>query len=566
MLIAIFAAAAIGEWVTSLVITAFVIAAEILEDLTMDRGRDALSELASFLPETVEVRQGDQIVRTPASQVVAGQVVVVSPGGRVPVDGTVVAGRSTVDASRITGESLPVDALSGEQVFAGSVNQLGVLEIRAERVGAESAYGRIIAAVEQAQSSRAPVQRLADRLATWLVLVAIAGAVATWLVTRDARSTISVVIVAGACGVAAGTPLAVLAAIARCARHGAFVKDGEHLEILSTVNTAMFDKTGTLTEGIIQVTGVFPAPGATADELLRLAASAELHSEHPIGQALVARAQVLNLALTEPDDVGYVPGMGVTASIDGQQVQVGNSRLVPQVGNSGELAGARTGARVEVACEGRWLGSITQSDSLRTTTSAAVRDLKSMGVEVAMLTGDSQVVAQSIANAVGIDEVHAHLLPTDKLATIDAARAAGRRIAMVGDGINDAPALARADVGVAMGSGTDIARESADLVLISSDPSDFVETLRIARRARRIIMVNFIGTVVVDLAGMILAGVGILGPVLAAVVHVSSETAFILNSARLIPGRTREMPAARPVATGTGVRPERDRSGRPRTG
>src|SRR5699024_755672 len=245
MLIAIVAAAAIGQWTTSLIITTFVLAAEILEDLSMARGRDALTDLMSFLPETVQVRRAGAVATAALPEVVEGDVVVIGPGGRIPVDGTVVAGSSTADQSRITGEPLPVDITVGDGVFAGSINQIGAVEVRAERVGADSSYGRIIAAVQQAQSSEPPVLRLADRLAAWLVYLALFGAAITYLVSRDLTATISVVVVAGACGIAAGTPLAVLAAIARIARSGAFVKDGAHLEALSTVDTVVFDKTGT---------------------------------------------------------------------------------------------------------------------------------------------------------------------------------------------------------------------------------------------------------------------------------------------------------------------------------
>src|SRR5699024_5258101 len=295
MLIAIVAAAAIGEWTTSLVITAFVLAAEILEDLSMDRGRDALTDLMSFLPETVQVRRNDGTVEVSLAEVAEGDTVVVVPGGRIPVDGTVIAGQSTADQSRITGEPLPVDVTVGDEVFAGSINQVGAVEVRAERVGTDSSYGRIIAAVKEAQSSEPPVQRLADRLAARLVYIALAGAAITFLVTRDLTSTISVVVVAGACGIAAGTPLAVLAAIARIARSGAFVKSGAHLEALSTVDTVVFDKTGTLTTGEPAVVDVRTADGIDPAGLLVLAAAAEAYSEHPLGQAVVdhARAQGL---------------------------------------------------------------------------------------------------------------------------------------------------------------------------------------------------------------------------------------------------------------------------------
>lgn len=535
MLIAIVAAAAIGEWVTSLVITAFVLAAEILEDLSMDRGRDALTDLMAFLPETVSLRSGGDVLTVPLGEVEPGQVVVVAPGGRIPVDGVVVAGRSTADQSRITGESLPVEIGIGADVFAGSINQVGALEVRAERVGADSSYGRIVEAVGLAQSSQPPVQRLADRLAAWLVYLALGGAVLTYLITRDLTATISVVVVAGACGIAAGTPLAVLAAIARIARTGAFVKDGAHLEALSTINVVVFDKTGTLTTGVPAVVDVRVGDGVSARDLLTMAAGVEFYSEHPLGQAIVAHAKEAGLPIDPPEDFVYQPGRGVTATVAGRSIAAGSGRLVPDAPLA--LDGQGTATAVHLSCKGRYAGTILLADALRPTARAAVADLRRRGLRTLMITGDQQSTAEAVAAELGMDDVRAGLLPEDKLAVIDAERAAGHRLAMVGDGVNDAPALARADVGIAMGSGTDIARESADVVLISSDLSDLVATIHVARRARRIVMANFVGTIAVDLGGMALAAAGLLSPVLAAFVHVGSETAFILNSARLIPGR-----------------------------
>ena len=536
MLIAIAAAAAIGEWVTALVITAFVLAAEILEDLSMDRGRNALTDLMSFLPTTVQLRDGGQVRAAALRDVHVGQTVVVSPGGRVPVDGTVTAGRSSLDQSRITGESLPVDVEPGDSVYAGSVNQIGALEIRAERVGAASSYGQIVAAVRAAQSSPAPAQRLADRLAGYLVYLALAGAAVTYLLTRDIRATISVVIVAGACGIAAGTPLAVLAAIGRAAHTGAFIKDGTHLEELSTVDTIVFDKTGTLTEGSPAVVAVHPASGFTPEQVLAAAAAAEWYSEHPLGQAIRTHARVYGLTPVQPQSFDYEPGRGLSAHVDGRLVRVGNARLVPEAHETAQPTTQATA--VHVAIDHTFAGTILLADTVRGSAHQCVRDLHALGLRVLMITGDSRATAAAVAAQLGIEDVRAELLPADKLAAIEAERAAGRRIAMVGDGVNDAPALARANVGIAMGGGTEVARESADVVLISSDLADLTRTVQTARRARRTVMTNFIGTITVDLLGMGLAALGLLNPVAAAVVHVTSESAFILNSARLIPGRT----------------------------
>ncbi|MDR1513234.1 MAG: cadmium-translocating P-type ATPase [Propionibacteriaceae bacterium] len=539
MLIAIVAAAAIGEWVTSLLITTFVLAAEILEDLSMDRGRDALTDLMAFLPDTVQVRKDGDIVAAPLAGVRPGDVVVVAPGGRVPVDGVVVAGESTADQSRITGESLPVDIATGSQVFAGSINQTGAVEIRAERVGAESSYGRIVEAVRLAQSSEPPVQRLADRLAAWLVYFALGGAALTLVVTRDVTAAISVVVVAGACGIAAGTPLAVLAAIARIARSGAFVKDGTHLEALAGVDTVVFDKTGTLTAGAPSVVDVRPADGFTPDGLLGLAASAEAYSEHPLGQAIVRHARELGLPLDGAEGFSYRPGVGVTATVADRVVTAGSAGLVA---DAPTITGQGGTTPVHVGVDGGYAGTILLADVVRDSAQGAVAELRRRGLRTLMITGDQEATALAVAAEVGIEDVRAGLLPEQKLAAIDAERAKGHRLVMVGDGVNDAPALARADVGIAMGSGTDIARDSADILLINSDLVDLARTVHVARRARRIVMFNFAGTIAVDLVGMALAAFGLLGPVVAALIHVGSETAFILNSARLIPGRRGQAP------------------------
>lgn len=537
MLLAILAAAIVGEWVTSLLIATFVLAAEILEDLSMDRGRDALTDLMAFLPETVQVRHGESTVAVPLSEIEPGQIVVVAPGGRIPVDGVVVAGHSSADQSRITGESLPVDLAPGSEVFAGSINQIGAVELRAERVGTESSYGRIIAAVKQAQESEPPVQRLADRLAAWLVYLALTGAVITYIVTGDITATISVVVVAGACGVAAGTPLAVLAAIARIARSGAFIKDGAHLEALSTVDTVVFDKTGTLTSGTPTVIEVHAAAGVTNDDLLTMAAAAEAYSEHPLGQAIVAHVQSLGLPLAPAVNFAYQPGLGVTASVAGKTVTAGSRNLVTCAPE--RIDEQPSAIAVHVASDGSYAGTILLADATRGSAKEAVAELHRRGLRTLIITGDQEASARAVAAELGIGDVRAGLLPDQKLAVIDAERAAGHSLAMVGDGVNDAPALARANVGIAMGSGTDIARDSADVVLISSDLLDLVHTVRVAKRARRIVMFNFVGTIAVDLVGMGLAAFGLLGPVVAAFIHVGSETAFILNSARLIPGRQR---------------------------
>jgi Cd2+/Zn2+-exporting ATPase/Cu+-exporting ATPase len=543
MSIAIVAAAAISEFFTALVITLFVLVAEVLEGMTVSRGRRAIADLLNFLPRAVSVRRGGDVAQVDAEALAVGDAVLVNPGGRIPVDGTVIAGHSFVDQARITGEALPLEKTAGTPVFAGSINQSGALEIRAERIGRDTSYGKIIEAVEQAERSRAPVQRLADRLAGYLVYFALGAAVLTYLLTRDIRSTISVVIVAGACGIAAGTPLAILGAIGRAARAGAIIKGGLFLEQLGQVNTVVLDKTGTLTYGQPEVRTLLPIDGVDTLALLDAAACAELRSEHPLGKTIVAYARSQGHTPKEPERFGYTPGRGINATVDGALVLAGNQALMREHNvavPSSLLEEHRGASEVLVARDGRLLGAIVIADQIRPEAAEAIKAIHALGIKTVLLTGDAQAVARVIATELGISEVAANLLPEDKRIRVKALVSEGRKVAMVGDGINDAPALIEADVGVAMGSGTDVARESADVVLLGNDLLKFAETLSLARRTRRIIWANFAGTIGVDALGIGLAAFGLLNPLLAAFIHVASEMAFILNSARLLPSRNRD--------------------------
>lgn len=540
MSIAIIAAAAISEFFTALVITLFVLVAEVLEGMTVSRGRRAIRDLLDFLPREVSVRRAGSVLEVDVDTLAVGDAVLVNPGGRIPVDGTVIAGHSFVDQARITGESMPLEKTVGTLVFAGSINQSGALEIRTERIGRDTSYGKIIEAVEQAERSRAPVQRLADRMAGYLVYFALAAAVLTYLLTRDIRSTISVIIVTGACGIAAGTPLAILGAIGRAARGGAIIKGGLFLEQLGQINTVVLDKTGTLTYGQPEVRELIPAVGVDAAALLDAAASAELRSEHPLGKTIVAYAQTQGHTPREPERFGYTPGHGIDATVDGTLVLVGNQALMRAHGialPSDLLAGHPEASEVFVARAGVLLGAIAVADGVRPEAREAIAAIQAMGIRTILLTGDAQPVAEAIAKQLGIAEVAANLLPEDKRERVKQLVAGGRKVAMVGDGVNDAPALIEADVGVAMGSGTDVARESADVVLLGNDLLKFAETLALARRTRRIIWANFVGTIGVDLVGIGLAAFGVLNPLMAAFIHVASELTFILNSARLLPSR-----------------------------
>ncbi|KZD21186.1 heavy metal translocating P-type ATPase [Tardiphaga robiniae] len=537
MTIAIVAAAAIGEFFTALVITLFVLVAEVLEGLTVGRGRKAIRDLLEFLPRDVSVRRAGSIQTVASETLAVGDAILVAPGGRIPVDGTVVSGNSFVNESSITGESMPVEKVAGTRVFAGTINQSGALEVAAERIGRDTSYGKIIEAVERAEKSRAPVQRLADRLAGYLVYFALGAAVLTYVLTRDMYATISVIIVAGACGIAAGTPLAILGGIGRSARLGAIVKGGVHLETLGKVDTVVLDKTGTLTFGRPEVQRLAPASGITESELLDVAAAAESRSEHPLGKAIVDYALKAGRTVAEPQEFSYSPGRGIRTGSDGFHTLVGNRLWLEENGvvmpsSSGSDG---TSSEIYVSHDGRFLGRIEVADTVRPEAKRAIDALRAMGIRTVLLSGDAAAVAKGVGAALGITEIEAEMLPEQKLAFVRNLVSSKRTVAMVGDGVNDAPALAEASVGVAMGSGTDVAQESADVVLLGNDLVRFVETLAVARRTRGIIWQNFAGTIGVDTLGIVLAAFGFLNPLLAAAIHVVSELAFILNSARLLP-------------------------------
>ena len=539
MTIALLSALAIGEFFTALVITGFVLAAEVLEGLTVGRGRHAIQDLLDFLPRTVSVRRNNEAIEIPAESLRLSETVIVKPGGRIPVDGVVLSGRSFVEQAAITGEAMPVEKLAGDPVYAGTINQSGALELRADKLGRDTTFGKIIDAVERAEKSRAPIQKTADRLAGYLVYFALGAAVLTFIITHNVRSTISVVIVAGACGIAAGTPLAILGAIGRAAHKGAIIKGGLYLEALAEVDTVLLDKTGTLTFGTPQIRNVVSADGFTERQIIAAAAIAERKSEHPLAKAIIARAGELAIPVVEPDQFAYTPGKGVSADYRGEEIIVGNRTLLMERGVKSILPvnghGAGGVSEAYVARAGQLLGTIRIADVLRPEAKSAVAAMRDMGLKTVLLSGDAQQVTTLVGRDLGVDEAVGELLPDQKAKWVSELRGKNRKVAMVGDGINDAPALVEANVGIAMGSGTDVARESADVILIGSDLSKLVETLRIARRCRGIIMQNFVGTLVVDSIGVGMASFGLLNPLLAAFIHVTSELAFILNSTRLLP-------------------------------
>ncbi len=545
MAVAIFASLAVGQFTVSVVIAFFVLLSEYIETYALDRGRQTIVLLERSVPKMALVRRGGAELEVEVKALRPNDIVIVSDGGRMPVDGTIAVGSAFVNQSAITGESTGIEKSAGDRVYAGSIVESGVLDVRAEKVGGETVFGKIIKLVEEAENMKAPIQKISERLATWLVEFAIGFSALTFVLTRNLTSTLSVVVVAGACGVAAGTPLALVAIMGKAAKKGMIVKGGAYIEEMNRIDTVVIDKTGTLTLGEPVVTQIVSLDGSSQQQVLEYAAAAERHSNHPLARAIAAKAAESRIVFSEtsPPLSHYVAGKGIISRYQGEKVAVGNNTLMaehkigyPQ-GSAHRLISEKVPketSTVLVAYGSTIRGIIAISDRVRAESKKAISDLKELGIRTVMLTGDNEAVASAVAREVGIDEVHAELLPENKVSIIEKFVADGHRVAMVGDGINDAPALARANVGIGMGGGTDVAIEEADIVLMTNDLQKIADITKLSKKAYRTIMQNFYGTVAVDGIGVALAFLGLLNPLLAAGVHVFSELIFILNSARLI--------------------------------
>jgi Cu2+-exporting ATPase len=477
------------------VLTAFVLLGHWFEMRARGGANDAIRSLLELTPPMATVLRDGTEVEIPTAEVLAGDRLLVRPGSKVPVDGVVDSGESEIDESMITGESLPVHKGPGDPVIGASVNTTGTLRVRATRVGSDTALAQIVALVQEAQNSKAPGQRLADRAAFWLVLVALIGGVATFLVWLSSGATVqtallfAITVVVVTCPDALGlaTPTAIMVGTGLGAQRGVLFKNATALETAARVDTVVMDKTGTLTKGEPEVTDVV-VDGVTEDQLLKLTAGVERESEHPLAAAIVRHAEAAGVAVSPASAFRNVPGHGAHADVNGHRVLVGNRKLMAdQRVDLGDLAARRDElaaagrTAVFVAVDGRAVGVIALADAARDTAPAAVAALHDARVEVIMLTGDNLATAQRIATQLGIDTVIADVLPGDKSAKITELQRAGKRVAMVGDGVNDAPALAQADLGIAIGAGTDVAIETADVVLMRSDPLDVATALRIGK-------------------------------------------------------------------------------------
>lgn len=583
--LALIAAVAIGEDFAAGEVALIMQLGALLEDLTVAKARAGIERLVHLSPRTARiVRDGVETV-VAAEDVQVGDVLRVLPGETVAVDGTVLEGRTSIDESVMTGESLPVDKAPGDEVKSGTVNQFGAFDMRAQRVGEDSSLARMIELVQSADAGKAKIVRLADRWATWIVVIALTAAAGTWLVTGEIIRAVTILVVFCPCALVLATPTAIMAAIGNVTKLGVLVREGDALERLAKVRKVAFDKTGTLTYGRPEVVAVGTIEGSKVDEeqLYSLVASAESMSEHPLGKAVVrgweqraaaapgeaataeasaaADAASAAPALARPSSFDMVPGRGVRASVAGRDVAAGNREMLAELGVDGAdalqaaaLPFAEQGCTVVLAAlDGQAAGFIALADTVRPTAEAAVRGIRTLGVEPVLLTGDHAQAARHIAAQAGIVEVEADCLPQNKLAAVERLEREGAPVCMVGDGINDAPALARADVGIAIGAGTDVAISSADVVLMKSDLMDAVDAIRLSRQTMRNIRQNLFWAFFYNCIGIpIAAGVlwlplGLkLSPMIGAAAMSLSSVCVVSNALRLKFFQSTPKPASKP--------------------
>ncbi len=537
------------------VIITLILLGKLLEAVSKGKTGEAIKKLMGLAPKTAFVIQNGAETEIPVEEVEIGDIIIVKPGSKIPVDGVVIEGHTAIDESMLTGESMPVDKKAGDKVYAASLNTTGTVKFRAEKVGSDTALAQIIKLVEQAQGSKAPIAKLADIVAGYFVpaviAIAVASGIAWFIGTGDFKFAltifISVLVIACPCALGLATPTAIMVGTGKGAENGILIKSGEALETAHKINAIILDKTGTITEGKPSVTDLICASNFTQEKLLQLVASAEKNSEHPLGQAIVRGAQEKSLALLEAENFNSITGQGIEAQIAGLSVFVGNRKMmeeknisVKELEKDADKLAEEGKTPVFVATDGQPAGIVAVADVVKKSSRAAIESLHKMGIEVAMITGDNKKTAEAIARQVGIDRVLAEVLPQDKAFEVKKLQQEGRKVAMVGDGINDAPALAQSDIGIAIGSGTDVAMESADIVLMHSDLTDVPTAILLSKKTIRNIKQNLFwafgyNTIGIPVAAgvLYLFGGPLLNPMLAAAAMSLSSVSVLTNALRL---------------------------------
>jgi Cu+-exporting ATPase len=540
---------------TAGVIITLILLGKSLEAVSKGKTSEAIKKLMGLAPKTAMVIQDGNEIEVPIDEVESGDIIITKPGEKIPVDGEVVEGHTSIDESMLTGESIPVDKKPGDKVFAASINKNGMIRFRATKVGGDTALAQIIKLVEDAQGSKAPIAQMADIVSGYFVPIAVVIAIlafAAWMIAGQTLMFaltifISVLVIACPCALGLATPTAIMVGTGKGAEYGILIKGGEALETTHKINTIVFDKTGTITEGKPEVTDVITTSEVTRERLLQIAASGEKGSEHPLGEAIVRGAEKEQLEFLKVNRFEAIPGQGITVDIDGIQTLIGNRKLMDERSislaelekESDRLAGEGK-TPMYVAMDNRIAGIIAVADVVKESSAKAIKKLQSMGIEVAMITGDNRKTAEAIARQVGIDRVLAEVLPQDKSNEVKKLQAEGKRVSMVGDGINDAPALAQADIGIAIGSGTDVAMESADIVLMRSDLMDVPTAIHLSKSTIRNIKQNLFWAFGYNVAGipvaagvLYLLGGPLLNPIFAAAAMSLSSVSVLSNALRL---------------------------------
>ena len=515
----------------------------LLEDLTVAKARAGIEKLVRLTPQTARVisEAGQSFVKI--EEVNAGDILRVLPGEMIPVDGEIISGQTSINQAVMTGESLPVDKSVGDEVSSGTVNQFGAFDMRATKVGEDSSIQRMIRLVQSADADKAKIVGLADRWATWIVVIALSAAALTWFFTGEIIRAVTILVVFCPCALVLATPTAIMAAIGNATKHGFLVREGDALERLAKVSKITFDKTGTLTYGTPQVTTVKTCSSFSEEELYRLAASAEKLSEHPLGKAIV---KCYGKPVQTPETFQLIAGEGVKALLDGKTVLAGNDRLMRENGiNAADTSNLREyldqgSTVIQIAVDGALAGWIVLSDTLRAEAKDMIGKVRTLGVTPVLLTGDHANAAKTIAAELGISEVASDCLPEDKLSRIGEYQQAGNKVCMIGDGINDAPALKKANVGIAMGGiGSDIAVDAADIALVDDEIKELPHLIALSKRMMMTIKINLTFSMALNFLAITLAITGLLGPVIGALVHNAGSVLVIINSALLLKWRKR---------------------------